>query len=82
MKLKPQGANQTTLELSDGTVIFFSYQTPVAAFIPGRGYMRTEKVWSRTTSKHIGQWLRREGCVDERVVEQAFLDQLTKGVAV
>lgn len=82
MKLSPQGSNQTTLELVDGTVIFFSYKMPVAAFVPGRGYMRTTTRWSRTTSKHIGQWLAREGAGDVREATQDFFDQLVKGNAV
>lgn len=82
MKLTPQGANQTALELTDGTVILFSYKTPVAVFAPGRGYFRTAQFFSRTTSKHIGQWLRKEGAEDVREQPQSFFEELTKGRAV
>ena len=57
MKLKNLGANKTQLTMTEGTVIFFSYQTPVAALLPSGQYVRTAKKWSVTTSKHINQWL-------------------------
>jgi len=59
MKLKQLGPNRTEVELADGRTIFFSYETPVAAFIPGKGYVVTEEKFSRTTTKHISEWLRR-----------------------
>ena len=80
MRLKPLGSNQNTVELPDGTVILFSYQTPVAAFVPGVGYCRTEQYFSRTTFKHITQWLRREqrvpSCV--KLQSQSFFDNLAR----
>lgn len=59
MKLTPIAANMTELELEDGTAVFFSYRTPVAAFVPGTGIVRTEKFFSQTTSKHINKWIRK-----------------------
>jgi hypothetical protein len=56
MKLQILGANRTQVTFPTGVQVFFSYETAVAAFVPGRGYLRTEKHYSRTTSKHIGQW--------------------------
>ena len=41
----------------DSTTILFSYETPVAMHIPGKGYYRTEKFWSVTTSRHINSWV-------------------------
>lgn len=81
MKLKPLGSNNTTIELVDGTVILFSYETPVAAFVPGQGYYRTEQHFSRTTSKHITQWLAREGCVGVNLRPQSFFYNLARGTA-
>ena len=78
MKLIPLASNQNQLELNDGTVILFSYKTPVAAFVPyGYGYIRTNHKWSSTTTKHINKWLR--GCV-AKPVDQSVIDNLT-GVA-
>ncbi len=61
MNLKPIAANQTEVELADGTTVFFSYKTPVAAHIPGYGYVKTDKKWSVTTSRHINAFIARNG---------------------
>ncbi|AJD82970.1 hypothetical protein PJWF_00077 [Achromobacter phage JWF] len=53
MKLKINTTNSTTIILKDGTEVLFSYETPVAAFIPGRGYVQTEAKYSSTTTRHI-----------------------------
>jgi hypothetical protein len=57
MNLNPLGSNQIELDLCNGTQVFFSYRTPVAAFISGQGYFRTDKKWSVTTTKHINKWI-------------------------
>jgi len=55
MKLKHIGPNQ--MELCIGKhVILFSYETPVAVKI-GDKFYRTETIHSKTTTKHINQWL-------------------------
>jgi hypothetical protein len=76
MKVFPIGSNQTEVELADGTVVLISYSTPVAALVPGKGWIRTAKKWSATTTKHINAWLRKNcgGTVSE--VDQWDLDQL------
>lgn len=64
---KSIGANQTVISLGGGVEVFVSYQTPVAAFVSGRGYLRT-KGWSNTTMRHISQWIgdkKRGEVVDE-----------------
>lgn len=73
MKLKVIGSNKTEVTLSSGTQVFFSYNTPVAAWTLDSGYIRTEKIWSMTTSRHINQWL--DG-IDARLVSQEHLDKL------
>ena len=73
MTLKPIAANQTQLTTNSGNVILFSYQTPVAAQLASGGFVRTEKKWSRTTSKHINQWL--DGAT-AREVPQSEIDAL------
>ena len=77
MKLIPLAANQTQIDIGQGVEVFFSYKTPVAAFIPGQGYIRTNQKWSRTTSKHITKWLRGYAAQD---VDQSVLDTLVKGI--
>ena len=73
MKLRKAGNNMTELSLPTGTDVLFSYETPVAAFVEGEGYVRTETRYSVTTSKHINKWL--NGMV-AREVPQSFIDAL------
>lgn len=75
MKIKNLGANKTVVSFDNGTEVFISYETPVAAFISGRGYIKTSKKWSVTTSKHITQWAGRQVTETE---EQEFFDNLIK----
>ena len=56
MRIKLIKSNMTELHLNDGTVILFSYETPVAARTD-TGFVRTAEKFSVTTSKHITQWL-------------------------
>jgi hypothetical protein len=69
------------LEAPDGTRLLFSYETPVATFRTGvPGSVRTDEVHSRTTEKHITQFLQAQGVhphitprVTEREVVLVFL---------
>lgn len=72
------GSNQTEVQLADGTEILFSYTTPVAARVSGRGWIRTEQKWSSTTTKHVNAWFRkhRGGSDGVPTVPQWDLDQL------
>lgn len=74
MKLKPVGSNQTEVERADGTVIFYSYQTPVAAFVPGKGALCSSRKYSVTTSKHVNaaveRWNASRTNVDQSVIDQ------------
>ena len=74
MQLTPIAANQTQLNLNDGTEVFFSYKTPVAAYCPSQGYIRTAKFWSVTTSRHINKWLK--GITEVTEVPQTVLQEL------
>lgn len=60
MKLNVIAPNQTEVSVN-GNTIFFSYSTPVAAFVPGRGCLLTDKFYSRTTSRHVNAWARSTG---------------------
>ena len=72
MKLERLGTSKSLLTLSSGSEIFYSYDTPVAAQISGELF-RTKEYYSRTTSKHITQYLNgRKG----EEVEQSFINQL------
>ena len=72
MKLKQLGSNQTLLVMPQGEEYFFSYSTCVAGYTPGEGYFKTSTKFSRTTSKHINQYL--EG-VNATIVEQCDIEQ-------
>jgi hypothetical protein len=76
MRLKPLGNNQNELRLHNNTRILFSFETPVAAWTQAHGYMRTNVVYSRTTTRHITTWLAGDHPTHVTVVEQAVLHAL------
>lgn len=79
-----------------GATVLFSYNTPVVAFVLSEynpkydgnghiieqesGYIKTDKFWSTTTSKHINKWLSSKGLNPAKVkkVDQSVLDNLIK----
>ena len=71
MRIKKVGANQTEVHMTD-SVVFFSYETPVAAQINGQ-YFVTDRKFSRTTTKHIYSWLE---SVNAQVMTQEFFNAL------
>jgi hypothetical protein len=76
MKVTQVTTTSTQISLADGTEVLFSYSTPVAALVPGKGWIRTEQFYSVTTSKHINRWLA-ENCGGEvATVPQWEVDQL------
>lgn len=82
MQLIPIKTNLTELQLNDWHILF-NYKTPVAAIDrrTGKAY-KTAKYWSRTTSRHIGQYFRdtlrapESAIIEER--PQEFFDGLVK----
>ena len=76
MQLTPIASNMTEVETSEARILF-SYRTPVAAYVFGDGFVRTEKWWSVTTSRHINKWI--DG-VPAKEVSQTYLDNLVQGV--
>ena len=75
MQLTPLASNMTEVETDLGRVLF-SYRTPVAAYVYGEmggHFVRTEKWWSVTTSRHINKWL--DGGTAKEV-SQTYLDNL------
>ena len=73
MQLTPIATNMTEVETSEARILF-SYRTPVAAYVFGEGFVRTEKWWSVTTSRHINKWIGKDVAVKE--VSQTYLDKL------
>ena len=74
MQLTPIAANQTSVTFNDGTEVFFSYRTPVAAYLPEKGYVKTDTFYSVTTSRHINKYLPTK---DVPTVSEEFLVQLS-----
>ena len=72
MKLERLGTSKSLLTLSSGSEIFYSYNTPVAAQVAGELY-RTNEYYSRTTSKHITQYLNGRYA---HTVELSFIQQI------
>ena len=85
MQLTPIASNMTEVETSKARVLF-SYRTPVAAYVFGRGYVKTEKWYSVTTTRHINKWIGMDMPVSGYVavtteeVPQTYLDTLVQGV--
>lgn len=58
MKISKIGPNITEVCLVTGHRILVSYETPVAAFVPSKGYIKSDRFFSRTTGRHIVQWVK------------------------
>jgi hypothetical protein len=77
MKVKQVTATSTQVSLADGTEVLYSYSTPVAALVPGRGWLRTNEFHSVTTSKHINRWLADNmGGTESQAVDPWEIEQL------
>ena len=74
MKLPPIAANQNEVEFTNGAQVFFSYKTPVAAYCPSKGYIRTATWYSSTTTRHINKWLK--GVTEVTEVPQEQITEL------
>ncbi|AQT27807.1 hypothetical protein HOR67_gp45 [Ralstonia phage RS-PI-1] len=57
MKLRTIGNHQSVLTFKSGVRLLFSYETPCAVFVPGEGYKKTSEFVSRTTQRHIADWV-------------------------
>ena len=77
MQLTPIASNMTEVETSEARILF-SYRTPVAAYIFGEGFVKTDQFWSVTTSRHINKWLKdgHEDLQECKEIPQARLDSL------
>ena len=73
MKIKRLGASKTLLILPSGSEAFYSYDTPVAFQMHSGEIFKTEEYYSRTTSKHITQYLNGR---EAEAVPQSMIDQL------
>jgi len=74
MEVKTVGANQVEITKAGGAIVLYSYDTPVAVFVPGVGGLCTTTKWSKATGRHINLAIARWGCsrqdVSQDVIEQ------------
>ena len=70
MKLRRIGYNQTVVEYNNGSEVFFSYDTPVAARLQDYEYLRTQDFYSKTTTRHINKYL--DGVNAKKVTQQTI----------
>ncbi|HSD35929.1 MAG TPA: hypothetical protein VLC92_00375 [Rhodocyclaceae bacterium] len=68
--------DRVELSLNDGTKVLFSHGRPVAASIPGKGYIRTDAAIPADTEQHIQGWVS-----NPATVPQAQLDGLIQARA-
>ena len=73
MQIKRLGTSKTLLVLPSGSEAFFSYETPVAFQMHSGEIYKTKEYYSRTTSKHITQYLNGR---EAEAVSQSFINQL------
>lgn len=76
MKLKTEGPNACAILFRNGVEVFFSYKTAVAGFYPGMGYVRTERHYSATTTRHIKNYLGTGVYANCKVIAQDMIDNL------
>tara|TARA_R110000796_G_scaffold133738_1_gene249381 strand:+ start:266 stop:499 length:234 start_codon:yes stop_codon:yes gene_type:complete len=77
MKINNVGSNMTELVHTSGVIVLFSYSTPVAALLPSGKYVKTDRKYSVTTTKHINKWVL--GNVETK--PQSYIDELAGAVA-
>lgn len=65
------GSNIYESKLLNGSVLFWSYNTIVAANLFDQGYVRTEEHHSATTTRQLNKWL---SGLEYKTVTQKYLD--------
>lgn len=58
MEIQPLAVNAFAVVLRSGVRLLYSYGSPAAVYVPGRGYLRTAWYISRTTSAHVSEFAR------------------------
>lgn len=75
MQLHKLSAHETELHLNNGSVIFFSYNTPVAA-MTSTGYLRSGAFHGGEAAYDTDRWL---AGVSPLTVPQSVLDSMVEG---
>lgn len=76
MRLHKISVNETEIHHADRDV-FYSYNTAVVVRLDGHGWLRTDKRWSVTTSRHINRYVPNTATVER--VPQDTIDRLADG---
>jgi hypothetical protein len=77
LTLKPIASNMNLIDTADH-IVLFSYSTPVASYDKKTyDYSRTDKKWSKTTTRHINKWLDGVKAIEQ---PQTYFDNLLGGV--
>lgn len=71
--MKNKSKNISVLQLTDNREVLLSYGVPVAAFVPGFGYIKRAQRYSVTTSKHANEYCRQSGREPVEVSDEQFL---------
>jgi len=58
IRIRDNKADPVILEYADGTRLFFSYESPIGAFVPGRGYLATDADLTPTSERRLADWLK------------------------
>ncbi len=58
IRIRDGKADPVILEYADGTRLFFSYESPIGAFVPGRGYLATDADLTPTSERRLADWLK------------------------
>jgi len=80
IRLKPYRTNMNEVVINDeqgrDITILFSYSTPVAYVVNGQTPCVTKQKFSRTTSKHINEWLEAKGFSEYNTVSQRSIESM------
>ena len=83
MKIQNIGSNKTEVTKNNGDTFLVSYSTVVAALLTdGTGWVRTDRKYSVTTTKHINQWLKHHNAGRVTTIAQADLEARLEGGAL
>lgn len=66
-------ANFSRLQTSNGNIVYFSYETPIALFEPDETPIIAKNEWAQTTGKHINYVKRLIAGRDFHEVKHDFL---------
>ena len=70
--MKNQSKNIRIAQISNNREVLYSYNVPVAAFVPGLGYVKSDRRYSVTTSKHANEYCRQSGREPVEVSAEKF----------